>query len=147
MGSKIPIYISSCNTMSVKLHSVCVNLHAMCEITQCAQNYTYSIGKKSSQLKNFALMPWTAWATIISCGWWDQKHFERGGYHCFHICNSKKLYFVSSKMFAKFVDKIHIYIFKIGSLTAIQGIQSCIMCNTKLLLPFFSSVQFFAIPC
>ena len=37
--------------MSVKLHSVCVNLHTMCEIAQCAQNYTYSIGKKSSQLK------------------------------------------------------------------------------------------------
>ena len=32
--------------MCVKLHSVCVKLHTVCEITQCAQNYTYSIGKK-----------------------------------------------------------------------------------------------------
>lgn len=54
--------------MSVKLHSVCVKLHTVCEITQCAQNYTYSIGKKSSQLKNFTLTPWAAWATNISCG-------------------------------------------------------------------------------
>ena len=40
----------------------------MCEITQCAQNYTKSIGNKSSQLKNFTLTPWAAWATNISCG-------------------------------------------------------------------------------
>ena len=52
----------------VKLHSVCVKLHNVCEITQCAQSYTYSaIGKKSSQLKNFTLMPWAAWATNITC--------------------------------------------------------------------------------
>ena len=31
--------------MCVKLHSVCVTLHTVCEITQCAQKYTYSIGK------------------------------------------------------------------------------------------------------
>ena len=53
--------------MCVKLHSVCVKLHTVCEITQCAQNYTYSIGKNSSQLKNFTLTPWAAWATNISC--------------------------------------------------------------------------------
>ena len=40
----------------------------MCEITQCAQNYIYSIGKNSSQLKNLTLTPWAAWATNISCG-------------------------------------------------------------------------------
>ena len=34
--------------MCVKLHSVCVKLHTVCEITQCAQSYTYSIGKKFS---------------------------------------------------------------------------------------------------
>ena len=37
--------------MCVKLHSECVKLHTVCEITQCAQNYTYSIGKNSSHLK------------------------------------------------------------------------------------------------
>ena len=30
---------------------MCVKLHTVCEITQCAQNYTYSIGRNSSQLK------------------------------------------------------------------------------------------------
>ena len=60
--------------MSVKLHSVCkitqcvcVKLHTVCEITQRAQNYTYSIGKNSFQLKNFTLTPWAPWATHISC--------------------------------------------------------------------------------
>ena len=33
----------------------------MCDITQCA------IEKNSSQLKNFTLVPWAAWATNISC--------------------------------------------------------------------------------
>ena len=55
------------HSVCVKLHSVCVKLHTVCEITQCAQNYTYSIGKKSSQLKNFTLTPWAAWVTNISC--------------------------------------------------------------------------------
>ena len=54
-------------SVCVKLHSVCVKLHTVCEITQCAQSYTYSIGKKISQLKNFTLTPWAAWATNISC--------------------------------------------------------------------------------
>ena len=54
--------------MCVKLHSVCVKLHTVCEITQCAQNYTYSIGKNSSQLENFTLTPLAALATNISCG-------------------------------------------------------------------------------
>ena len=49
--------------MCVKLHNVCLKLHTVCEITQCVQNYTYSIGKNSSQLKNFTLTPWAAWAT------------------------------------------------------------------------------------
>ena len=48
-------------SVCVQLHSVCVKLHTVCEITQCAQNYTYSIGK------NFTLTPWAAWATNISC--------------------------------------------------------------------------------
>ena len=55
------------HSVCVKLHSVCVKLHTVCEITQCAQNNTYSIGKKSSQLKNFTVTPWAAWATNISC--------------------------------------------------------------------------------
>ena len=55
-------------SVCVKLHSVCVKLHTVCEITQCAQSYTYSIGEKNSQLKNFTLTPWAAWATNISCG-------------------------------------------------------------------------------
>ena len=54
-------------SVCVKLHHVCVKLHTVCEITQCAQSYTYSIGKKISQLKNFTLTPWAAWATNISC--------------------------------------------------------------------------------
>ena len=45
-----------------------MKLHTVCEITQCAQNYIYSIGKNSSQLKKFTLTPWAAWATNISCG-------------------------------------------------------------------------------
>ena len=53
--------------MCVKLHSVCVKLHTVCEITQCAQNYTYSIGKNSSQLKSFTLTPLAALASNISC--------------------------------------------------------------------------------
>ena len=52
----------------VKLQSVCVRLHTVCEITQCAQNYTYiQLEKISSQLKNFTLTPWVARATNISC--------------------------------------------------------------------------------
>ena len=54
-------------SVCVKLHSVCVELHTVCEITQCAQSYTYSIGKKIYQLKNFTLTPWAVWATNISC--------------------------------------------------------------------------------
>ena len=53
--------------MCAKLDSVCVKLHTVCEITQCAQSYTYSIGKNSFQLKNFTLTPWAPWATHISC--------------------------------------------------------------------------------
>ena len=53
--------------MCEKLHSVCVKLHTVCEITQCAQNYTYSIGKNSSQLENFTLTPLAALATNMSC--------------------------------------------------------------------------------
>ena len=53
--------------MCVKLHSVCEKLHTVCEITQCAQNYTYSIGKNSPQLKNFTLTPLAALATNMSC--------------------------------------------------------------------------------
>ena len=51
----------------VKLQSVCVRLHTVCEITQCAQNYTYSIETNSSQLKKLTLTPWAAWATDTSC--------------------------------------------------------------------------------
>ena len=54
-------------SVCVKLHRVCVKLDTVCEITQCAQSYTYSIGKKISQLKNFILTLWAAWATNISC--------------------------------------------------------------------------------
>ena len=61
--------------MSVKLHSACKITQCVCKITQCAQNYTYSIGKKSSQLKNFTLTPWAAWATNISCA--IQSHHGR----------------------------------------------------------------------
>ena len=39
--------------MCVKLHSVCVKLHTVCEITQYAQNYTYSKGKNSFSVENF----------------------------------------------------------------------------------------------
>ena len=46
---------------------MCVILHTVCEITQCAQNYTYSIGKNSSQLENFTLTALAALATNISC--------------------------------------------------------------------------------
>ena len=53
--------------MSVKLHSVCAKLHSVCEITQCAQNDTYSIGKNSPQLENFTLTPLVALATNMSC--------------------------------------------------------------------------------
>ena len=35
-------------------NSMCVKLHTVCEITQCAQNYIYSKGKNSCQLKNFS---------------------------------------------------------------------------------------------
>ena len=41
--------------MCVKLHSVCVKLHIVCEITQWAQNCTYSIKKIPPQLKNLTL--------------------------------------------------------------------------------------------
>ena len=53
--------------MCKKNDTLCVKLHTVCEITQCAQNNTYSIGKNSSQLKNFTLTPWAALATNMSC--------------------------------------------------------------------------------
>ena len=67
--------------MCVKLHSARVKLHTVCEITQCAQNYTNSIGKNSSQLKNFTLTPWAAWATNISCDWRTWSKFGEHGEH------------------------------------------------------------------
>ena len=56
--------------MCLKLHSVCVKLHTVFEITQCAQNYTYWIEKNSSQLKSFTLTPRAAWVTCdpVYCG-------------------------------------------------------------------------------
>ena len=68
--------------MSVKLRSVCVKLHTVCEITQCAQSYTYSIRKKSSPLKNFTLTQWAAWATNINSGLirnWTDHYYPHPG--------------------------------------------------------------------
>ena len=39
--------------MYVKLHSVCVKLDTVCEITQCAQSYTHSIGEKKFSVEKF----------------------------------------------------------------------------------------------
>ena len=51
-------------TLNKLNYTVSVKLHGVCKITQCV----CKIGKNSSQLKNFTLTPWTAWAANISCG-------------------------------------------------------------------------------
>ena len=51
-------------SVCVKLHSVCVKLHTVCEITQCAQNYTYSIGKIPLSWKILHSRRWQRWRLI-----------------------------------------------------------------------------------